>query len=94
MGMIDAEALYKEIADCKNACDEVMRIIKRQYVFPDPAREHGKWTDGYSTDEDSPKHWQIARCSVCGRTHAAPYNWLFTEYAYCPNCGAYMRGEP
>ena len=36
---------------------------------------------------------QSARCSVCGLYHTTPYMYYFSEYKYCPNCGAYMETE-
>ena len=36
---------------------------------------------------------QSAFCPVCQRYHTTPYSYYFTQYNYCPNCGADMRGE-
>lgn len=35
---------------------------------------------------------QSAFCPVCKRYHTTPYSYFFTVYAFCPNCGADMRG--
>lgn len=36
---------------------------------------------------------QSAFCPVCQRYHTTPYSYYFTQYNFCPNCGADMRGE-
>lgn len=43
---------------------------------------HGKWTAGMSTTIDTTK------CSVCGKVFQAYYS----DYQYCPRCGARMDG--
>ena len=37
------------------------------------------------------EEWQSAKCSVCGRYHTTPYMYYFSDYNFCPNCGAKMR---
>ena len=37
--------------------------------------------------------WQSAKCSVCGRYHTTPYMYYFSDYNFCPNCGADMRED-
>ena len=53
---------------------------------------HGKWEQkevfeakGY-VDE-----LQSAFCPVCQRYHTTPYSYYFTQYNFCPNCGAMME---
>ena len=36
---------------------------------------------------------QSAFCPVCQRYHTTPYSYYFTNYNFCPNCGADMRAE-
>lgn len=59
-----------------------------------PAKR-GQWTErhvDYASD-CAIDEVQTARCSVCGLYHTTPYLYGFTDYAYCPNCGAKMDGE-
>lgn len=59
------------------------------------SRKHGQWTErhvDYASD-CAIDEVQSARCSVCGLYHTAPYLYGFTDYAYCPHCGAKMDGE-
>lgn len=54
----------------------------------------GTWLERDVFDEPRGKaiqQWQSAKCSVCGKYHTTPYLYYFTEYNYCPNCGADMR---
>ena len=58
--------------------------------------EHAVWKEGhhaYSDEEATIEEWQSAKCSKCGKYHTTPYLYFFTDYAYCPNCGARMDGE-
>jgi len=56
---------------------------------------HGRWDErhvdyvsGCASDEV-----QTAKCSVCGLYHTTPYLYSFTDYKFCPNCGAKMNKE-
>lgn len=44
-------------------------------------------------DAKSIEEWQSAKCSVCGRYHTTPYMYYFSDYNFCPNCGADMRKD-
>lgn len=33
---------------------------------------------------------QVAKCSACGLYHTTPYMYYFSNYKFCPNCGAKM----
>jgi ribosomal protein S27AE len=35
---------------------------------------------------------QSALCPKCGRYHTTPYSYYFTNYEFCPRCGAKMGG--
>ena len=53
---------------------------------------YGEWTEKtVETGKHGIEEWQSARCSVCGRYHTTPYMYYFSDYAFCPNCGADMR---
>lgn len=56
---------------------------------------HGRWTEqhvDYASD-CAIDEVQTAKCSVCGLYHTTPYMYSFTDYKFCPNCGAKMDGE-
>ena len=59
----------------------------------DPVK-HGRWEEREVVNEiDSStaiNEWQVARCSVCRKDHTTPYLYYFTDYEYCPWCGAKM----
>ena len=59
------------------------------------ARKKGEWQEK-AVVESEDSHidaWQSAKCSVCERYHTTPYLYFFTDYNFCPHCGADMRGE-
>lgn len=57
--------------------------------------KHGEWIEKetfYDENADVISDWQSARCSVCNTYHTTPYSYYFTDYNFCPNCGARMDG--
>lgn len=57
-------------------------------VDAEPIR-HGKWIEQKVITVNK-VIWQSAKCSVCGKYHVIPYMYYFSNYDYCPNCGAKM----
>lgn len=56
---------------------------------------HGRWTErhvDYASD-CAIDEVQTAKCSVCGLYHTTPYLYSFTDYKFCPHCGAKMDGK-
>lgn len=56
---------------------------------------HGKWIErhvDYASD-CAIDEVQTAKCSACGLYHTTPYLYSFTDYKFCPNCGADMRED-
>ena len=53
---------------------------------------HAQWTERRVDvlEETTIDAWQSARCSACSLYHTTPYLYSFTDYKYCPNCGAKM----
>ena len=47
-------------------------------------RKEGEWIHDIHYGLKLPEH----RCSICGE-----WEYSDTESKYCPNCGAYMKGE-
>ena len=74
-------AAYSIIEDGKHIFD----IIDEQPTIK-PERKTGKWIQ---VDEQPyfRKHFKRFCCSVCRTEGRSKWN-------FCPNCGAYMKGEP
>lgn len=56
------------------------------------AMKHGEWLEKEVSRIALDGEMQSARCSCCGLYHTTPFLYYFTEYKYCPNCGAKMDG--
>lgn len=60
-----------------------------------PNRIEGEWEEKetFHNADDNPiiEEWQSAKCSVCNKYHTTPYMYSFSNYNYCPNCGARME---
>lgn len=52
----------------------------------------GEWKEKevFSNDDNTIEEWQSAKCSNCGLYHTTPYMYYFSNYKFCPNCGAQM----
>lgn len=82
-----AEAKTKCIAQIKVDVDEIVERIKEEYDTTDgwipcserlpSERQKGEWVEDGC----------VTKCNICGEVKEFPH-WNF-----CPNCGAYMRGE-
>lgn len=83
MRLIDADALYKAITSSIDYCEDILEIIDRQ---PTAEAKKGKWIKNYE-DKDLYTVWWY-ECSEC---ECEPVNGMLT--AFCPYCGADMRGE-
>lgn len=55
-------------------------------------RPTGEWTEKevFNIQESAIEEWQSARCSECGKYHTTPYLYYFSNYNFCPCCGAKM----
>ena len=94
---IDADELKKVFSDGYEAFAETLcEIVDAQPTADVVEVKHGEWIERNVTqdrrDAKIPE-WQSAKCSVCGKYHTTPYMYYFTNYDYCPNCGADMRGD-
>lgn len=61
-----------------------------------PGRKTGEWLEREVHEKgvcEDIEEWQSAKCSVCGRYHTTPYTYYFSDYNFCPNCGADMRED-
>ena len=61
----------------------------------EPERKKGEWMEKETFDNADYEIpvWQSARCSVCGKYMTAPYQYYFTDFSYCPNCGSYNGAD-
>ena len=63
--------------------------------LPSAQPKKGKWKEQAIENVKAAgiEEVQVAKCSACGLYHTTPYMYYFTEYKYCPNCGARMVSE-
>ena len=98
MRYIDADALKKDIHE---QVVEYIADALDEYIDAQPTADvkpvvRGEWievavTDGY--DIEGVKTWvSVMQCSQCGFIVNAVEGHM-AQYNFCPNCGAYMRGE-
>jgi hypothetical protein len=85
------DELYKMLHDCFWADDEELdAVVTTLNDLPsvNPQPKIGEWLEKEVISDKAIDEWQSARCSVCDRYHTTPYMYYFTEYNFCPNCGA------
>lgn len=66
------------------------------FVISKEERTKGEWVEKMvfnAKEMEMIDEWQSAKCSVCGLYHTTPYLYYFSNYHFCPNCGADMRGK-
>ena len=95
--LIDADALLEHVwRDRLDSRERIADLVK--FMPTTEERKKGKWTEKkvmYLDDleaKDIITEWQSAKCDVCGKYHTTPYMYYFSDYEYCPNCGARMNG--
>lgn len=79
----DVTEITHEIFFTEEATREILELLKEPSA--EPKQKIGQWkmkTDPYGFFEEIPV------CSECGHTTE-----MRKTYNFCPNCGAYMRGE-
>jgi len=55
--------------------------------------KHGEWIErDVFPAKGNVDMLQSAFCPNCKRYHTTPYSYYFTNYEYCPHCGARMDG--
>lgn len=101
----DVNDLIKQICDACGEGEKYKGVMCRCCRFDDfigvvdnipsaeTERKKGEWVEKEYVDNVDYKipEWQSAKCSVCGKYMTAPYQYYFTDFSYCPNCGADMR---
>lgn len=82
------EPIYSDSINDRTDLRDFLRSLPT--LSPDDVRPVGKWEqkEVFSLAETTIEQMQSARCSVCGKYHTTPFSYYFTDYAYCPNCGA------
>ena len=85
--LIDRQAAIEALEKFEKQCWEDMcfrplmsdaRVIIKGLPSVDPKHRTGRWVPN--------KHTDTVLCSQCEKCYGDEYN-------YCPNCGAYMKGE-
>ena len=93
--LISRRAALKEVREAYENDEMFDGYEYRLEELPD-AMAHGEWLEREVYEKgqlEDIEEWQSAKCSVCGRYHTTPYMYYFSDYNFCPNCGADMRGE-
>lgn len=99
MRLIDADELIRMIRG-KKIMSATAKVMMLDAVEESPTIDaapvvHGRWDErhvDYASD-CAIDEVQALRCSVCRRYLTTPYMYSFSEYKFCPNCGAKMDGE-
>ena len=94
MRLIDADALLKDIKGRKTRTypkGELEWTIEQQPTIEAVPVMRGKWERTNITCEDG---WALYRCTNCDWHTTYYYSFSASPtYNFCPNCGAYMRGN-
>ena len=95
LSKIDAER--KHLLDLKMDGAEHIVVHHARRIIEDmppvtPQPKVGEWLEK-EIHSDKVGEWQSARCSVCDKYHTTPYMYYFSNYKFCPNCGARMEVE-
>lgn len=98
MRLIDADVLREE--HCKGCspeiqesckadpvCASMMWVVDAPTIDPESLRPTGEWIR-----LDAHKGMEDFKCSVCRSEAYVPTYMGNPMYAYCPNCGAKMKG--
>ena len=90
MGMteyIEREKLLRDINHYHLSDGKFQHWVEVQQAADVAPVRHGRWIDAYPDIEPNPM-CMYGICSECG------FEQGISKYLnYCPNCGAYMRGE-
>lgn len=84
--------------ECHKAIRTALRMLRKDLrKLPSAQPKTGKWIDEnenplgwHKVDKSCPAGW--CKCSECGEWLIASDEYL-VKGNFCPNCGAYMRGE-
>lgn len=82
---------YQEAFDM--AVDALQYLQEWGDILQGKPVKHGKWEEKETHLNEGDceiTEWQSARCSKCGKYHTTPYMYSFTDFNYCPHCGAKM----
>ena len=79
----------------KIGLNDIVKVINDMPTADVRENVRGEWLEREVTEDvgQGIQEWQQARCSVCGKWHTTPYMYYFSDYNFCPNCGADMKGE-
>ena len=103
MSLIEKEEALKRVEDAPVLSP--MSLMTKSYIYagiktmPDVNAVpvvHGRWEEQTVISNEEETHideWQSVRCSMCKRYLTTPFLYNFTNYDYCPHCGAKMDTE-
>ena len=97
---IKRDTAYNYLTEFYNHRTNIQHQNLRKALYVIPSEDvvevrHGEWVEKETFNDENAdviSEWQSARCSVCNKYHTTPYLYCFTDYNFCPNCGADMRG--
>lgn len=93
--LIDADALFYKLVNtdpntegrfCDGAAKAMEFILNAPTIDPESLRPKGEW----KLNEDG--KWACTYCESLAIEHPTDTDWQVIT-AFCPNCGADMRGE-
>ena len=102
MRLIDKDALIEALMMYTWRDEDDFEIddaeAKREYIkdwlpdLPTVEPKRGRWIERQvgNVSDCAINDIQTAKCSVCGLYYTTPYIYSFTEYEFCPHCGAAM----
>lgn len=89
--LIDRQAAIDALSRGEG-CGNVCRRALERLPSAQPERKKGQWLQKEVEDVEGFDEVQVAKCSVCDRYHTTPYMYYFSDFNFCPNCGAKMEG--
>ncbi len=94
MRLIDADAMKADLLTVDPQYETMIQwcitVLDAQPTI-EPERKTGEWIgteyDGYADGNSVYYEWKCSKCGCIIEEEGRP------TYNYCPQCGAYMRGE-
>lgn len=77
----------------KEAVEIIEDLCIKSLPSVTPQPKVGKWLEKEVISDKVIEEWQSAKCSKCNLYHTTPYMYYFSNYKFCPNCGARMEVE-
>lgn len=91
MRLIDGDELLEHVwRDRLDTRERIANLVKFMPTI-EPQRIKGKWLKKESVGRWDDILWE---CSECGCLHSDNVFCISGNFNFCPNCGAWMLGEP